>query len=145
VLLGLFSVEVFIYSLPMDWWAHHSFGSRRLTEAVPLLAVGLAYAFSRLPWLVVPALAAAWWNLGLLWAFTTPIPQPPGILLHPENPLTLEIARVILVRLSSPYWVGLPAARHMAAETALGLATAAALVYFVYRALVPLVHKPARP
>ncbi len=48
--LMAFIIQVYIVSLPYDWWAGHSFGMRRLLNSSALLAFGLSgilYALSR--------------------------------------------------------------------------------------------------
>ncbi len=75
--LLVFASQVVVNALPWDWWAGWSFGARRFCEVVPLLAVGLAFALSRLPRPLAVSLVAvtAWWSLALLdsWIATGPV------------------------------------------------------------------------
>ncbi|HVT58336.1 MAG TPA: hypothetical protein VHR45_08040 [Thermoanaerobaculia bacterium] len=40
--LAVLAVEVYLSAAVRDWWGGHSFGARRMTSCVPLLAIGLA-------------------------------------------------------------------------------------------------------
>jgi hypothetical protein len=99
VVLALFALQVYANSVPCSWSGGWAFGGRRFCEVVPLLMLGLAYLLARWRWWVVPTALAAWWNIGMLWAWTTPINQPPWAVLHPAEPLTVAAARSILAYL----------------------------------------------
>jgi hypothetical protein len=101
--LILFAIETLMNAMPFDWWASWAFGARRFCDIVPLLSVGLAFLLMRLPILLVAVLAAGWWNLAMLWAWMRPAPEPSGFVLHPEQPLTLPVARAILAHLLHPF------------------------------------------
>jgi len=117
--LGLVAVETVVNALPFDWWGGWSFGARRFCEAMPLFALGIGYAFSRLPWLTLAGVAAAWWNLALLWAWTTDIPQYQycfqlyGRSIHPVSPLSVAVVGAV--------------ARHLATTPGLAAGTAGSL------------------
>jgi len=67
--LLIFASQVMLNAMPYDWWAGWSFGGRCFCDSLPLLAVGLGFAYARVPVLALAALAAIWWNLGLFWQF----------------------------------------------------------------------------
>jgi hypothetical protein len=48
--LAVLAIEIYINAVPRDWWGGYSFGARRMTSCVPLLALGLANlgAFARM-------------------------------------------------------------------------------------------------
>jgi len=102
-----FVVQWFVNSLPIDWWAGWSFGARRFTDCVPLMALGLGAlaASGRTARIAIYVFAAAglvqWLRVssgalsgetdpgwGALWggAFFTFLPHVPGAL--------WEVARV---------------------------------------------------
>jgi len=68
--LLIFGLQVLVNGMPMDWWGGWSFGGRRFCDTLPLLALGLGVLLRRLPAMgTLAAAAAAWWNLGLFWAY----------------------------------------------------------------------------
>ncbi|MEW6235618.1 MAG: hypothetical protein AB1656_09550 [Candidatus Omnitrophota bacterium] len=61
-------LQLYIYSCNIAWWSGGSFGNRRMLGCVPLLILGLAGLFERIPkvWLKILAAACALWTWLLL-------------------------------------------------------------------------------
>jgi hypothetical protein len=96
--LAIFALQVVVNSTPWTWWSGGAFGGRRFCDVLPLLAVGLAFIVSRYKVAVPLLVVLAYWNIGLLWAWSPSDSgryAPYGNLISPVEPLTMQDVREV--------------------------------------------------